>query len=77
MNDEWISVEERLPDDREHVLIWYVHCHYGDSEEDYYDYAIACYDHLEERWFGLYPLGTYPRIKYWMPLPNPPIKTED
>ena len=72
MNNEWISVEERLPEDREYVLVWYTYIHYGDFEEDYTTYGIACYDHEVKMWFGQDPLGSYPRIKYWMPLPKPP-----
>lgn len=76
MNDEWISVDERLPDDYEEVLIWYTYVRHGDFDDDYTTYAIAYYVHGYERWFGVDPLGTYPRIKYWMPLPKPPGSTE-
>lgn len=70
---EWISVDERLPDDYEEVLIWYTYCRYGDDfNDDYTTCAIGYYVHGYKMWFGRDPLGSYPRIKYWTPLPKPP-----
>ena len=70
---EWISVDERLPDDYEEVLIWYTYCRYGDDfDDDYTTCAIGYYVHRHKMWFGRDPLGSYPRIKYWMPLPKAP-----
>lgn len=69
---EWISVEERLPDNYEYVLVWYTYFRYGDYQCDYSTYAIAYYVHDYDNWFAPDPLGYNPRIHYWMPLPEPP-----
>ena len=69
---EWISVEEKLPEDYEYVLVWYTYFRYGNYNKDYSDHAIAYYVEKYKMWFGKDPLGTNPRIKYWTPLPKPP-----
>lgn len=70
--NEWISVEERLPESYEHVLVWYTYYRYGDYNCDYNTYAIAYYVKNYNMWGSPDPLGSNPRIKYWMPLPKPP-----
>lgn len=56
--DEWIPVEERLPEDKQRVLV------------TNWDYCVflARYDENEKRFYNNF---TLPLILAWMPLPKP------
>lgn len=61
---EWISVEDRLPENEKRVLIWY---RYKDSniEKAY----VGEYIPFEKRWSNVLDDIT---ILYWMPIPELP-----
>lgn len=71
---EWISVEERLPTNGEHVLCWYKYScdrNYSIWRENY---GIGyCYN---GHWGGEVANGILPRVIAWMPLPKPPKEEE-
>lgn len=71
---EWISVDERLPETSDPVLLWFTYCKDGDDTQDYSWYAIAEYSKRLKGWVNLVceDKYCYPRIKYWMPLPKAP-----
>ena len=72
---QWISVKDRLPEDGEHVLIWYEYFRYGSYNRMYKTYEIAYqYDGF---WSGVNPLGQKARVFAWMPLPKPPKGEND
>lgn len=72
---QWISVKDRLPEDGEHVLIWYEYFRYGSYNRMYKTYEIAYqYDGF---WSGVNPLGQKSRVFAWMPLPEPPKGEND
>ena len=56
----WISVEERLPEHMDDVLVWV-----GGLVE------VGCYDESNECW-ELYTYVGDGSVTYWMPLPEPP-----
>lgn len=66
--NEWISIKDRLPKPKEHVLL------FGDDGvfRGYRDECIG---------WQCYPIGTYAGdgcvfgITHWMPLPKPPEKS--
>ena len=70
IKQEWISVEERLPEDNQECLIFtkihFVPDHVDDP--DYYD-GIEISRYFKGFGFGS-PNGIY--AKFWMPLPEPP-----
>lgn len=67
---QWISVNDRLPEDGENVLIWYEYFRYGSYNRMYKTYEIAYqYNGI---WSGVNPLGQKARVFAWMPLPEPP-----
>ena len=67
---QWISVKDRLPEEGEHVLIWYEYFRYGSYNRMYKTYEIAYqYDGF---WSGVNSLGQKARVFAWMPLPEPP-----
>lgn len=63
---EWISVNERLPEDRRSVLVYcpYNKCIYTAYYEDFNDewYYFGCGGRIE----------VYYTVSHWMPLPEPP-----
>ena len=76
---EWISVKDRLPEDRETVL-WLHDLELRKKHENIFDSPVhivgyymeeinsVCLVDLDEddRWFNI------EKFTYWMPLPNPP-----
>lgn len=63
---EWISVKERLPEDRHSVLVYcpYNKCIYT-----------AYYDDFNDEWYHFGRGGrieVYYTMSHWMPLPEPP-----
>lgn len=70
---EWISVEDRLPDNTEYVLCWYEYFRYGVYNQMYQTYGIGCY--FDGMWGGEVSNSISAKVLYWMQLPTPP-KTE-
>lgn len=67
--DGWVSVEERLPEDKKTVLAWsgsqVVACSYNKVSKTFERYSNSidgdrCYNYV------------YSNTTYWQPLPNPP-----
>ena len=63
---EWISVEDRLPEDGVEVLAY-------DTDHEIYALAERCLDSLRASDESTY----YLRPTHWMPLPEPPSASED
>lgn len=68
MNDGWIPVEERLPDDGTNVLVWYEYFRYGSYNCMYQTYGIGY--RYNEHWRGDVS-GEKARCIAWRPLPEP------
>ena len=63
---KWISVEERLPDDRGN-FITKIHCDNGDWIE------VNTFDYMEKEWWHDAVNCTVTKfVTHWMPLPEPP-----
>ena len=66
---EWISVDERLPDDLEPVLVCVDYCVMVAT----IDNGIFVQDSAQAVLYGSKPLGSIKaRPTHWMPLPQPP-----
>ncbi len=68
MNDGWIPVEERLPEEWEKVIVWYEYFRYGDYNRMYETYGIGW--QYDGHWSGDVS-GTKARCIAWRPLPEP------
>ena len=68
MNDGWIPVEERLPEEWEKVIVWYEYFRYGDYNRMYETYGIGW--QYDGHWAGDVS-GTKARCIAWRPLPEP------
>lgn len=73
---QWISVEDRLPEYQEKVLCFYENGFMGtavfygisaDPHKSSNDFASYSHDYMTEN----------SKIKFWMPLPEPPKENED
>ena len=68
--NEWVRVEERLPENYTDVLCWYEYFRYGDYNRMYQTYGIGyC---INGQWGGEVSNGTKCKVLYWKPLPAPP-----
>ena len=61
---EWISVEERLPEEKVNCLVHYKHA-YCDND-GYWDIGVSFYDGHE------FHIGLEYKVTHWMPLPEAP-----
>lgn len=67
MVQQWISVEDRLPDSIADVLVF-----------DSLDMFVAFYSHKIKEWLVMAPdhIDKIEGVTHWMPLPNPPKQQE-
>ena len=65
----WISVEERLPEDCKHVLVFMRRNVVPGWSVDYWHIDT---DWLDDGNWSKNPTGGYFNITHWMPLPEPP-----
>ena len=61
---EWISVDERLPEEKVNCIVHYKHA-YCDND-DYWEIGICFYDGEK------FQLNSAYKVTHWMPLPEPP-----
>ena len=61
---EWISVKDRLPEEKVNCIVHYKHA-YCDND-DYWAIGICFYDGEK------FQLGPAYKVTHWMPMPNPP-----
>ena len=61
---EWISVDDRLPEETIDCIVHYQHA-YCDND-DYWAIGVCCYDGEK------FQLGPAYKVTHWMPLPEPP-----
>lgn len=66
---EWISVKDRLPDDKELYLIC-TESNFGKIDIAYYQSIGDKFSNYEPFWQGRSSRST--RVTHWMPLPKPP-----
>lgn len=72
--NEWISVEDKLPENMNEVLCWYEYkamngTHEGEMSQTY---GIGYYLTLLKKWGGEVNYGCDTKVIAWMPLPEPP-----
>ena len=68
---DWISVEDRLPEEGQDVLVWYEYYRYGEYNDMYQTYGIGY--QFKGFWSGDVQ-GKRSRCIAWMPLPSPYIE---
>ena len=70
--DEWIPVEERLPEEMQPVLVWFEYYRYGDFNCMFptYGFCYVC-DGKWSRFINGKTGWTNAHIIAWMPLPEP------
>lgn len=67
---EWISVNEKLPENGKDVLCWYEYFRYGDYNCMLQTYGIGY--QYNGNWGGEVSQGTNTKVLYWTELPKPP-----
>ena len=65
----WISVEDRLPENKVNCLVHYKHAYCDD--DGYYAIGVSFYDSNE------FQIGLAYKATHWMPLPEPPTEKEN
>ena len=65
---DWISVEDRLPEEKVNCIVHYRHAYCDD--DDYWAIGICFYDGEK---FQINPAY---KVTHWMPLPEPPKEVE-
>ncbi len=66
---EWISVKDRLPEEKVNCIVHYKHA-YCDND-DYWAIGICFYDGEKFQMHWAY------KVTHWMPLPEPPKENDD
>ena len=66
---EWISVEDRLPEEKINCLVYYKHA-YCDND-GYWAIGITFYDGSKFQIDWMY------KVTHWMPIPEPPMGKEN
>ena len=61
---EWISVEDRLPEEKVNCIVHYKHAYC--NNDDYWAIGICFYDGEK------FQIGLAYKVTHWMPLPAPP-----
>ena len=61
---EWISVDERLPEEKVNCIVHYKHA-YCDND-DYWAIGVSFFDGNK------FQIGLAYKVTHWMPLPKPP-----
>ena len=74
--NRWISVDKRLPETNEPVLVWYEYFRYGRYNRMYQTYGIARYFSEVRKWLIEGCNTSTDKVLYWCPLP-PPMKIEE
>lgn len=75
---EWISIEDKLPENKQTVLALISYLHDGKPEQIYHVAEYTYYFHDNQIWqvqvgnsqYDLY--GNIEGVTHWMPLPEPP-----
>lgn len=74
--NKWISVDKRVPETNEPVLVWYEYFRYGRYNRMYQTYGIARYFSEVRKWLIEGCNTSTDKVLYWCPLP-PPMKIEE
>lgn len=75
--DNWISVEDGLPENEDEVLVWYEYFRYGSYNRMFRTYGLARYIQRYDMWSGDDLNGTAVKVLRWQPLPKPPKEADD
>ena len=71
--DQWIDVEEHIPETDDDVLVWQKDYIYGDCDNTWEHFGIAHYSHEYNLWMGDWIEGKT-TVLYWRELPKAPKK---
>ena len=61
---EWISVDDRLPEEESNYIVYYKHAFCDD--ENHVGICVCFYDGNE------FQMDSLHKVTHWIPLPNPP-----
>lgn len=71
--DQWIDVEEHIPETDDDVLVWQKDYIYGDCDNTWEHFGVAHYAHEYNLWMGDWIEGKT-TVLYWRELPKSPKK---
>ena len=75
---EWISPDEKQPNDGEDVLVWFEYYRYGEYNCLYQTHGIGTYFKNFKSWLINGETGWRDlRVIAWMPLPKPPEREDN
>lgn len=75
--NNWISVDERLPEKYNTVLVLY-HAHFDDEPITEFDFCTAFFDgETFDPKDQLFYMKRTVKVTHWMPLPKPPSEVTD